>query len=306
VWLGAHANWRGEFDAALPFVRRAEQVAASVHDGFNELFAIAFICLPQVALGDFAEARATIDRGLRRSRELQNEFIEGRLLNTLGWFHQELGDFRRALELDREAAEIGRRIKNPNVEVSSLINLGLDELHLGDVDRAVALWEETQDRVDKHAFGAHRWRWSNHLAAYLAEGLLARGDLGRAGTQADLALMQARATGARKYEARALAVRAEIALRARDWTAARRDLVPALEIARAIQYPALVWPVARLLAQVAAGADRMDDARAAAAEARATIEALAARAPDAALRQTFLASPRVQAALEEAERLRSA
>ena len=203
VWLGAHANWRGEFDAALPFVRRAEQVAASVHDGFNELFAIAFICLPQVALGDFAEARATIDRGLRRSRELQNEFIEGRLLNTLGWFHQELGDFRRALELDREAAEIGRRIKNPNVEVSSLINLGLDELHLGDVDRAVALWEETQDRVDKHAFGAHRWRWSNHLAAYLAEGLLARGDLGRAGTQADLALMQARATGARKYEARA-------------------------------------------------------------------------------------------------------
>ena len=88
------------------------------------------------------------------------------------------------------------------------------------MDRAIALWEETQVRVDKHAFGAHRWRWSNHLATYLAEGLLARGDLGRAGAQADLAVMQARATGARKYEARALAIRGEIALRAKDWPAA--------------------------------------------------------------------------------------
>jgi tetratricopeptide (TPR) repeat protein len=303
VWLGAHANWRGEFHAALPFVRRAEEVAASHHDGFNELFAVAFICLPQIALGEFGEAQGTIERGLRRARELQNGFIEGRLLNTLGWFHQELGDFRRALELDREAAEVGRRIKNPNVEVSSLINLGLDHLHLGDVDRAVALWEETQVRVDKHAFGAHRWRWSNHLAAYLAEGLLARGDTGRAGAQADIAVMQARATGARKYEGRALAVRGEIALRAKDWAAARQDLVAALGIARAIDYPALVWQVARLLARAAAGADRMDEARAAAAEARATIEHLAARAPDAALRASFLGWPCVQAALEEAERL---
>jgi len=305
VWLGAHANWRAEFDAAMPFLRRAEEVAASVHDGFNELFAVAFICLPQVALGEFAEARATIERGLRRSRELQNGFIEGRLLNTLGWFHQELGDFRRALELDREAADIGRRIKNPNVEVSSLINIGLDHLNLGEVDRAIALWEETQVRVDKHAFGAHRWRWSNHLATYLAEGLLARGDFGRAGAQADLAVMQARATGARKYEARALAIRGEIALRAKDWPAAHGDLVAALAIARAIPYPALAWQVARLLAQAAAGADRMDEARAAAADARATIEHLAARAPEPALRQTFLAWVRVQATLEEAERLRS-
>ena len=174
------------------------------------------------------------------------------------------------------------------------------------MDRAVALWEETQNRVDKHAFGAHRWRWSNHLAAYLAEGLLAQGALGRAGAQADLAVMQARATGARKYEASALAIRGEIALRAKDWPAAHRDLVAALGIARAIPYPALIWQVARLLAQAAAGADRMDEARAAAAEARVTIERLAARAPESALRQAFLAWPRVQAALEEAERLRSA
>jgi hypothetical protein len=61
-----------------------------------------------------------------------------------------------------------------------------------------------------------------------------------------------------------------------------------------------------LLAQAAAGADRMDEARAAAADARTAIEHLAARAPEPALRQTFLAWARVQATLEEAERLRSA
>src|SRR6184192_4080234 len=82
----------------------------------------------------------------------------------------------------------------------------------------------------------------------------------------------------------ALAIRGEIALRAKDWPAAHGDLVAALAIAQAIPYPALAWQVARLLAQAAAGADRMDEARAAAADARATIEHLAARAPEPALR----------------------
>ena len=89
----------------------------------------------------------------------------GRLTNTLGWLYQELGDFRRATEYNREAAEIGRQAKNANVEVSSLINLSLDELNLGDPRKALALMEETQERVEKFAFGAHRWRWSNHLSA---------------------------------------------------------------------------------------------------------------------------------------------
>ena len=46
-------------------------------------------------------------------------------------------------------------------------------------------------------------------------------------------------------------------------------------------------------------------ARSLAADARATIEHLATRAPEPALRQTFLAWVRGQATLEEAERLRS-
>jgi 3-oxoacyl-[acyl-carrier-protein] synthase-3 len=90
-----------------------------------------------------------------------------------------------------------------------------------------------------------------------------------------------------------------------DVGAACTAFVAALAVARAIPYPALVWQIARLLAQAAAGADRMDEARAAAVEVQATIARLAERAPEPALRRTFLAWPRVQAALEEAERLRS-
>jgi len=44
--------------------------------------------------------------------------------------------------------------------------------------RRAPLLEETQDRMEKFAFGAHRWRWSIHLAAIaarLAAGALSRG-----------------------------------------------------------------------------------------------------------------------------------
>ena len=190
----------------------------------------AFICLSQIGLGQYSEALATIDDGLAKARDRNNSFIVGRLTNTLGWLYQELGDFRRATEYNREAAEIGRRAKNANVEVSSLINLSLDELNLGDPRRALALMEETQERVEKFAFGAHRWRWSNHLSAYLSEALLVIDEHERALEQADKALRQARTTGSVKYQAKALTLRGQIFLKTGQPANARVELAEALTL----------------------------------------------------------------------------
>src|SRR5439155_13688860 len=112
--------------------------------------------------------------GLTKARDRNNLYMVARLNNTLGWLYQELGDFKGSVAFDREGTELGRRAKNPNVEISSLINLGLDHLHLGESGQALALLEETTERVEKQAFGAHRWRWSMHLGTYLAEVFLAR------------------------------------------------------------------------------------------------------------------------------------
>jgi tetratricopeptide (TPR) repeat protein len=303
TWLGAHANWRGEFTRAIETSRQAASAARDINDGLSEMISSAFICLSQIGLGQYPEALATIDDGLAKARDRNNSFIVGRLTNTLGWLYQELGDFRRATEYNREAAEIGRRANNANVEVSSLINLSLDQLNLGDPRRALALMEETQERVEKFAFGAHRWRWSNHLSVYISEALLATGDPTRALQQADKALGQARGTGSLKYQAKALALRGQILLDAGQHDGARRELTEALALARRIGYPTLIWQTAHLLARADGAAGNLDEAVKAARLAVDTLDEIIGRLPDAALRRTFLAWPRAYTAREEVQRL---
>ncbi len=306
TWLSAHANWRAEFGKAIPLSLKGEQTAVEIHDGFVELFAIAFRCLPSIGLGQYTEALAIINDGLGKARDRNNVYIAGRLTNTLGWLYQELGDFRRSVEYDREGVALGKSAKNPNVEISSLINLGLDRLNLGESRQALALLEETAERVEKFAFGAHRWRWSMHLAQYLAEALLASGDPERALAQAERALAVARPTGSAKYVAKAHTLRGDVALRARQWARAEEELGEGLGIAREIQYPTLTWQAAHLLARVQAEQKKSEEAVAMARLAADTITGVAAAAPDAAARSAFLAWPRVVAALEDLERIRRA
>src|SRR5262249_4192685 len=152
-----------------------------------------------------------------------------------------------------------------------LINLSLDELNLGDPRQALALMEETYERVVKFAFGAHRWRWSLHLNAYLSEALLVTGEPARAMEHADRVLQQARRTGSMKYEARALGLRGQILLDAGRAADARGELATALELARKIGYPNLTWQAAHLLARAEGAAGRMEEAAGAARLAAETL-----------------------------------
>ncbi len=303
VLLTGAANWQGDFSAAIALSIRAEKAAAELHDGFNEGLALAFRCLAHTALGEHAEAIAVIHEGLRKARERSSNFNIGRLTNSLGWLHQELGDFRRAIEYDVEATELARQHRIPNVEISSLINLAFDHLNLGDPRKALAVLEETLVRVEK-AFGAHRWRWAMHCRAYLAEALLAEREPGKALEQIEKCAGLARDTGSMKYVARAHAVRGEIALGFSQWGEAETNLSEALRIAREIRYPTLIWQSAHLLAQARAGLNRMEDAFAAARLAVETIDGVAARVPEDAMKQTFLRWSRVQAVRDDLDRLR--
>jgi tetratricopeptide (TPR) repeat protein len=302
-WLGAHANWRGEFRRSIALSRDAQQAAMEIHDGFQELFALAFLCLAHIGLGEYAEALAVIQEGMVKARERDNRFILGRLTNSLGWLHQELGDFSRAVEYDRESVELGRLARNPNVEISAALNLGFDYLNLGDPPQALATLEEMLVRVDKFAFGAHRWRWAIHLRAYIAEALLGSREPERALTEAETALVQARATGSMKYVGRCHAIRGAIAAAAGDRDRAAADLAEALRIARSISYPTLTWQAAHSLARIRSEQGRPDDAAAAARLALETIDRVAARASQIGLGQTFLGWSRVQVARGDLERL---
>jgi tetratricopeptide (TPR) repeat protein len=300
--LGHAANWRGEFRRAITLCQQGERAAADMYDGAIELWTQAARCLAHIGLGEYAEALTAINDGLTKARDRDNTFILGRLTNTLGWWHQELGDFQRAAEYDRDSADLGQRIGNANVEISALINLGFDYLHLGEPEEALTLLENTLSRAEQ-GFGVHRWRWIMHLYTYIADTLLTLGAPDRALTQVERGFIEARATGSMKYIARLHVLRGEIALAARQWGQAEADCREALGIARQISYPTLTWQAAHLLARSQAGQNNLEAAFATIQRAVETIDAVAARLPDPALRETFLAWSRVQAVREEHDHL---
>jgi tetratricopeptide (TPR) repeat protein len=169
LWLSAHAHWQGHFPRAIQLGQEGLAVSRDIYDGFNELLCLAFLCLARWSAGDYTEGLNVVREGMAKAKERENKFILGRLTNTLGWFHSEFGDLSRAIDYDYESLELGRSSRISNVEISALINLGLDHIALGQYERARVYLEPTLDRVQREAFGAHRWRWKILLLIGLAD-----------------------------------------------------------------------------------------------------------------------------------------
>ena len=301
--LSAQRNWQGRFDEAVATCLSAEVVARQIHDGFNEVFAMSNRCFALIGRGDYREAWETLARGRALAQERQNQFIVARMMNTVGWLRQEYGDFAGAIVLDRESAELGHRIKNGNVEISALINVGFDDLALKGPQPALALFEETLTRARK-AFGAHRWRWSIHLAFGLATALMMLGRDGEALAEANRGLAEAEQTDSLKYIGWFRARQGELALRAGDAAAAVDSLDRAVAIARRIGYPTLTWQAADLLARASLALGIAEKAHAAAGIAQDTVAAIAAAAPESSLADTLWRWPRVIEMQETIERVR--
>ncbi len=163
LWLSAHATWQGNFQRSIQLGQEGLTVSREIHDGLNELFTLSFLCLATWGAGNYAQALNVLHEGMTKAKERDNKFMVGRLTNTLGWFHSEFGDIARAIEYDLESNELGHMYRVSNVEISALINLGLDYFLLGQHERALSYLQPTLDRVQREAFGAHRWRWTIRL-----------------------------------------------------------------------------------------------------------------------------------------------
>ena len=303
LWYsGQVLNWRGEFHRAIEVQRRVAREAQTIHDEFNEGIGQWSLALGHIGRGLYAEARAVLDGGLVKARERRAYYNVGRITNTLGWLHQEFGDFQRARELDGEGVELGRLHRIGNVEVSSQLNLGTDLVRLGDPGEGLKYLEGIVGDVEKGA-GAHRWRWDMRMSLVIAEALLAldRGD--EALAWIERAAPTALSTGSAKYLGKCHALRGELAILGRRWDDAVTELNKALAIGSRIEYPTLTWQAAHLLARAQAAAGRLTEAPATARLAVETIDLVAARAPEPALRRTFNEWVRVQTAREELDRI---
>ena len=240
---------------------------------------------------------------MTKAIERGNQFTIGRLTNTLGWFHRDLGDCSRAIEYDQESIALGRTTGASNVEVSAVINLGLDYLALGQHDRARSYLVSTLERVEREAFGVHRWRWTIRLLTGLAELSYTTGDYDQALRSVEAGLQEAQRTSSQKYVALGLALRGKIIAKLGDTDAAGTELQRALSLAEQLQSPSLLYPIAYDLGQWHESIGKEREAAALYDKAKATIEQMATAVEDEALRSTFLQSALVQEIHERAARL---
>jgi tetratricopeptide (TPR) repeat protein len=305
LWLNAQAYWQGNISRAIPFCQESLTVSREIHDGLSELFNLAFLCLEYGSLGDYGQAFTVLYEGMAKAKERKNKFILGRLTNTLGSFHRELGDFSRALELDFESMEIGRMHGIDNVEISALINIGFDHFALGQHERTLSYLEPTLERVEREAFGSHRWRWKAKLPIGLAELSYVTGAYEKALRQVDEGIKVAQESSSQKYVAKGRALRGKIMAKLGDSDAAGIELQNAITLAEQLRNPTLVYPAAYDLGQWYETIGQKQEATVLYGKAKAAAEHIATTIEDEALCAIFLQSAPVQAIYDCAARLGS-
>ncbi len=295
MWLNAQAYWQGNISRAIPFCQESLAVSREIHDGLNELFNLAFLCLEYGSIGNYGQAFTVLYEGMAKAKERKNKFVLGRLTNTLGFFHRELGDFSRALELDRESMEIGRMHRIDNVEISALINLGFDHFALGQHERALSYLEPTLERVEREAFGSHRWRWKAKLPIGLAELSYVAGAYEQALRQVEEGIKVAQESSSQKYVAKGRALRGKIMAKLGDSNAAGIELQNAITLAEQLRSPTLVYPAAYDLGQWYETTGQEREAAVLYGKAKVVAEHIATTIEDEALCAIFLQSAPVQA-----------
>ena len=107
--LGQQAYWQAYFSKSKKIAHEGVAVSSEIRESFQELFNLAVVSLATWGAGDFAAAFDTVQSGLSKAKQQENRFIQGRLTNSLGWFHRDLGDFYGAVELHEQGLELARQ-----------------------------------------------------------------------------------------------------------------------------------------------------------------------------------------------------
>ena len=304
-FLGLQAYWQGDFKRAVSFGREGLAICREIHDGFHEQFNYCNLAFAHWGIGDYKEAFRILHHGLKVAKERTTGAGAARMMNTLGWLHSEFGDVAQGMEYNQESAELGRTYGASNIEISALINLGLDHLLIGQHDRALYFLDSTLDRVQREAFGAHRWRWKIRLLVGLAEVHNARGAYRKALRYIEQGLKEAQATSSQKYVAKGRYLRGKILAQMGDTESAGSDLKRAHKIAERLGCPAISYPIASELGQWHEKAGQMWEAAVLYGMAKAAARQMATNVEDEALSKIFLQTALVQEIYECSSRLGS-
>jgi class 3 adenylate cyclase len=283
-------EWRARYREAIPLCEAGIATGRRLRKAPLVIWGKWFHAKASCCLGDYGRALAMLAESRDLCERIGDRAWRTRMLNTTGWVLAEIGAERTSREHNEVATRLAREVGDPEIIANSEINLALNHLAAGELDDAAGYVERLQARLAAPSDPWMRWRWSLHVEDAAGRLALARRDPASALAAAGRELEAARRLEARKLEVRAQNLEAAALLALERLDEAEPAIAGALEVARAIEYPAGEWRALRLLAE-AARRRGQQDARAEAEHRIATrVDALAAALPDDDLRRALYAA----------------
>jgi len=294
--LAQRAEWRGDYRRAIALSEHGVAIASRVRAPDDAVFGVWFMGIALISLGDYARGLSVLGDGLEVCDRIGNRAVKARLLNTLGWAHAEFGAHQQAArynrlgtDLAREMVELGLVPGAPELYANAAINLAGNQIALGDIDAAAEQLAPIEANLDHDDDPWMRWRYSLHVFHAQARIALARGEAERALAITEREVEGARATAARKIEARGLELRGRVLVVLDRRDEAEAILRAARAVAQDIEYPPVLWRTLAMNAEL----DRRRGDRSAAQskfdQARAIIDDRARLLDDSILRNEFCA-----------------
>ncbi|HET6281388.1 MAG TPA: adenylate/guanylate cyclase domain-containing protein [Polyangia bacterium] len=277
--------WAAQHPEGIDRSQQAIARAREVKDTMSTMLGLPHLGLSLAAVGRYGEAIEVFEEGRKFGREYEVWAPLARATSMAGGLHLELHDYQRHRELAEEARELGRS-RFPPVMGFTGVDLILNHARRGDAGAGQAIVGEVSEQVEK-ATAWHRWLSHMRLSVARAELALTSGDTQGALEHARHGLELARKASRPKYEALALHAHAAALHRLGRTREAIADLEAAVSVARKNGDPALLVRILGALLPLA-GTDEL------AAEARRTVEAIAAALPDAGMRQRFLGAEAIK------------
>jgi len=228
----------GELRSALKLSRKILDESRSSGESGALIYALTHCGLALAATGQYSEAAATFDEAREFARSCGAFPLVARATAMSAGWCLDVFDFAKAEALQCEAREIAYEAAFVPSQASAGIDLLMCFARQGNPGRAESLLQEVEDAV-LHARGWHEWMFRMRLEQAQAELALARGDWSTAVTRATSARKQSQAAGRGKYEAAALAVRAQALQACGKKREALADAKAAWEKARQVGDPAL-------------------------------------------------------------------
>ena len=134
--LGNIYHQRGNLDNALASYQAALELAEKNDDTPLRIRLLGITGVVLIDKGD-PSAKEHLDKAYVLATGLNDDYWQGYVLETLGYYAQSQGDFNATRNYAMQQVEIADRINDIETKVFALLNLGTAEKDLGNIDKAL-------------------------------------------------------------------------------------------------------------------------------------------------------------------------